>query len=523
MAQSTTIYLIDKTDGTTAFVIQPKTYDGTGGIQRNTDLTLYGNATPTWGERFNENFYRLLENFAVEESITNPGNPMSESELGGSGRGINKPIVGQLWFNRTTNTLYVYTTGLTWQVVSGGGGGGGYVLKTGDIMSGTLQIYQRGEVLNSTSGLDAILVTDDRNDGDSGLLVQLDDVTRGSFIFSRVDDHLAITKYANDGVTLDSQIILGDGEIEFVGKVTSPSTSPLDSGTTLTTKDYVDSLIGSGGGGGDLLLNIKYKGVTATSQVITTTPEAPFNPVSDVAIVYLNGVKQAETLSYTATTDTITFVASPSIVGQFVELYILKDVTTGSGSPVIPLIDVQSDDTAMMTTSTATGVATITPVVNVANGMVKLNSSGVVPTANLPPFGDITTVSSADTQVLTTNKVGQVVTLTPRTNTANGLLKLDSSGLIPSSLIPSGGSTVAVLTGTIAHGGTIPLPSGYTQAQCKWLVAPYSYGAVEQWAGIDFISCQANSTTRVVTAQYSYDDNPNVYNGTAYYIIVGVK
>ena len=30
---------------------------------------------------------------------------------------------------------------------------------------------------------------------------------------------------------------------------------------------------------------------------------------------------------------------------------------------------------------------------------------------------------------------------------------------------------VAVLTWTIAHGGTIPLPSGYTEAQCKWSVS----------------------------------------------------
>ena len=30
---------------------------------------------------------------------------------------------------------------------------------------------------------------------------------------------------------------------------------------------------------------------------------------------------------------------------------------------------------------------------------------------------------------------------------------------------------VAILTGTIAHGGTIPLPAGYTEAQCKWIVS----------------------------------------------------
>ena len=33
---------------------------------------------------------------------------------------------------------------------------------------------------------------------------------------------------------------------------------------------------------------------------------------------------------------------------------------------------------------------------------------------------------------------------------------------------------VSILTGTIAHGGTIPLPSGYTEAQCKWSVSTNS-------------------------------------------------
>ena len=31
---------------------------------------------------------------------------------------------------------------------------------------------------------------------------------------------------------------------------------------------------------------------------------------------------------------------------------------------------------------------------------------------------------------------------------------------------------VVVLTGEIAHGGTIPLPAGFTQEQCKWVVIP---------------------------------------------------
>lgn len=112
MAQ-TTIYIIDKTDpNEPSFAIQPRTLDGYAGVQRNTDLTLYGNAAPDWGERFNENFYRLLENFACPDKgeLGSPvvvlGIPQDEGDLG-AGYGINRPARGQLWFNKTNNTLYV--------------------------------------------------------------------------------------------------------------------------------------------------------------------------------------------------------------------------------------------------------------------------------------------------------------------------------------------------------------------------------------------------------------------------------
>lgn len=105
---TTTIYSVDSTDGLITLVIQPRTFNGPDGVLRNTDLTLYGNATPNWGERFNENFYRMLENFAVEESA--PGVPQDEGDLGETGLGITFPVQGQLWYNKTDDRLYLQTT-----------------------------------------------------------------------------------------------------------------------------------------------------------------------------------------------------------------------------------------------------------------------------------------------------------------------------------------------------------------------------------------------------------------------------
>lgn len=113
---NTTIYLIDSTDGGTTFAIQPRTYDGTGGVQSNTDLTLYGNASASWGERFNENFYRMLEHFAVDQTtsfdvtLTTQPIPKTSADLGVTGLGINTPIVGQMWFNKSDEKMYMYTS-----------------------------------------------------------------------------------------------------------------------------------------------------------------------------------------------------------------------------------------------------------------------------------------------------------------------------------------------------------------------------------------------------------------------------
>jgi hypothetical protein len=89
-------------------------------------------------------------------------------------------------------------------------------------------------------------------------------------------------------------------------------------------------------------------------------------------------------------------------------------------------------------------------------------------------------------------------------------------------LIDSTGSTgysaVAVLTGTISNGGTIPLPSGYTQAQCKWMVAvgtiSSSHGDHHSYHNVTFT---ANSSRVVSTSGIGTG------SGTANYIIIGVK
>lgn len=80
---------------------------------------------------------------------------------------------------------------------------------------------------------------------------------------------------------------------------------------------------------------------------------------------------------------------------------------------------------------------------------------------------------------------------------------------------------VSVITGTIAHGATLPLPAGYTQAQCRWMVSIYSYNNYNSGPGDGAHYCWADPNTRVVTA-YTQDNEANRL-GTASYIVIGVK
>lgn len=108
-----------------------------------------------------------------------------------------------------------------------------------------------------------------------------------------------------------------------------------------------------------------------------------------------------------------------------------------------------------------------------------------------------------------TISMGTPSTVGPATsNTASGTTHthaLDATG------------NVAVLTGTIAHGGTIPLPSGYTEAQCKWVAIPSN---MSDDGNNDMSNFQVTTSGRVVTVLV---DGAAYAGNYATYVIIGVK
>jgi len=118
-------YVIDNTSGMLDFQIAPGELNGPGGVEHLTDLRLYGNGALRWGEGVDENLLRLVENFACPEKESDdnppPGTlgklwPKGEEDKDidnefqkGPGRGINKPVSGQIWFNTTDEVPYIFS------------------------------------------------------------------------------------------------------------------------------------------------------------------------------------------------------------------------------------------------------------------------------------------------------------------------------------------------------------------------------------------------------------------------------
>lgn len=122
-------YQINKTDGTLLTEVIDGQID-----QSSTNITLFGKNFSGYGEFLNENFIKLLENFA---SSAPPSNP----------------IDGQTWWDKSENRLKIYD-GNVWKI-----SGGPYVQNTQpQMVTGDLWINNQTNQLYAYDGTDLILI-----------------------------------------------------------------------------------------------------------------------------------------------------------------------------------------------------------------------------------------------------------------------------------------------------------------------------------------------------------------------------
>lgn len=91
---------------------------------------------------------------------------------------------------------------------------------------------------------------------------------------------------------------------------------------------------------------------------------------------------------------------------------------------------------------------------------------------------------------------------------------------------------IAILTGVINDGGTIPLPDGYTESQCRWMVSPKSDNYnLSTWdmnesGGQQLIYtfyCHTEGRKVVCRSRHVGDDGDRTFLGSVNYMIIGVK
>lgn len=79
---------------------------------------------------------------------------------------------------------------------------------------------------------------------------------------------------------------------------------------------------------------------------------------------------------------------------------------------------------------------------------------------------------------------------------------------------------IAILTGTVAHGGTIPLPNGFLESQCKWTVSPATMVDFATGGDLKGFGCTVDGHRKVSCVAEGHGDSVNTI---ANYIIIGVK
>jgi hypothetical protein len=269
-------YNIKRTNGTT-FSVQPGTVDGpantTGGFIPATDLNIYGQGTLNWGIGVDQNQVHLLENFSCPSVATTivsgqqQYRPMTATEVGVTGSGVNQPIIGQEWFNTTNGKLYIcYDIGTgtsataLWKTA--GADPDLFVPITGGVFTGNVEI-----VKDSPS----LYLTTTNDDGGNASVEFRDNALKGilsleqtTYPIGALDypydlgvpqtvekpvDFLAIRKHV--GAIIVNSMVMRDDYIEFsggtlgiagadAGKVRTPATVDADNSLVVATKGWIE-------------------------------------------------------------------------------------------------------------------------------------------------------------------------------------------------------------------------------------------------------------------------------------------
>lgn len=110
----------------------------------------------------------------------------------------------------------------------------------------------------------------------------------------------------------------------------------------------------------------------------------------------------------------------------------------------------------------------------------------------------------------------------PTPATADNSTKIATTAFVKSGLATvTAKNSVIVVTGVVGHGGTIPLPAGYAEAQCKWILNVDN----RQVDDDDTIQCFTSAAVlnRSLPGRVATNHTGQRGGRTSNYIIIGVK
>jgi len=344
-------YILNKTNGTIVATVQDASLDLT------TDLSFVGRNYAGYGEIQNENFLKLLENFA---NSTSPA----------------KPIDGQIWYNSTTKKLNIFD-GNNWKGVSN--------LQVSAESPDTLQNFEQGDLwfdtteeqLHIYNGSSFILV---------GPLTGADSRAqwRGSYEYSKEEE--GIPKYNIKAVVGSGNEVIAIVSADFYElsqDIVSPSfpiypgTTVLKKGITLAGADPITGVSATTSSTGVLLwgtsahslvTEVADRALTVELNTSPTNNQEYSIPFSDNVLTYRNTAFTFNPSTNTVTADNFDGVASSALYADLAEKY-LADQEYEMGTVVS--VGGEKEITASTYGDRAIGVVSANPAYLMNKGLVK--------------------------------------------------------------------------------------------------------------------------------------------------------
>lgn len=379
-------YILNKTNGTIVATVQDASLDLT------TDLSFVGRNYAGYGEIQNENFLKLLENFA---NSTSPA----------------KPIDGQIWYNSTTKKLNIFD-GNNWKGVSN--------LQVSAESPDALQNFEQGDLWFDTTE-EQLHVYNGSSFSLVGPLTGADSRAqwRGSYEYSKEEE--GIPKYNIKAVVGSGNEVIAIVSADFYelsSDIVSPSfpiypgTTVLKKGITLAGADPITGVSATTSSTGVLLWGTSAHALvteTASRALTVALNTSPTNnqeysiPFSDNVLTYQNTAFTFNPSTNTVTADNFDGVASSALYADLAEKY-LADQDYEMGTVVS--VGGEKEITASVYGDRAIGVVSANPAYLMNKGLVEgtpIALKGRVPVKVIGP------VTKKDRLVANNNGTASVV------------------------------------------------------------------------------------------------------------------